>query len=210
MGKRSRSISHKFFSVDAVGLSAEIDERTEIHAGLPVRRKPHHFPFIAVSVKAKKLSELAVEISHRVGERDRQYMIKSPIVSSPDGCGFPRASSVHDHYRGVAIARVGVGAKRMREVVIHEPHACFHSAEALREGLGAPALVPVACEVTGRIQQVQIVEWHAACRKAFKIVPKERSRGRPAKTYFVQLVRIGLGKGKTCTDRKMRKASIVL
>src|SRR6202041_493197 len=103
MGKRSHSISHEFSSVDAVGRSAQIDKRTEVHPWLAVWCEPHYFPFIAVSLKPKKLGKLAVEISHRVGERDRQYMIKSPIVSSPDGCGFPCASSVHDHYRGIAI-----------------------------------------------------------------------------------------------------------
>src|SRR5713101_1653837 len=210
MCKRCRSTSYEIPRVDAVRRGARIDERTEVHPRLPVRCKAHHFPFIAVPLKAKKFRELAVEVSHGVRERNRQYMLKPPVVSSPNGCGFPRAASVHDHYRGIAIARIGVGAERVRKVVIYEPHARFHRAEALREALGAAALVPHASEVTHRIKQVQIAEWHAACRKAFKIVAKERPRGGPAETYFVKLVRIGLGKVKTCTDRKLRKPGIML
>src|SRR6266852_9665922 len=139
MCKRRRSTSYEFLRVDSVRHGAGIDERTEVHPRSPVWCKAHHFPFIAVPLKAKKFGELAVEISHGVGERNRQYMLKPPVVSSPNGCGFPCAASIHDHHRGIAIARVGVGAERVREVVIYEPHARFHCAEALREALGAAA-----------------------------------------------------------------------
>ena len=63
----------------------QINEGGQIHARLAIRREPHHFPLIAVRLKAEIFGEAAVKTSHGVWKWDRQHVPEFVVASVPDG-----------------------------------------------------------------------------------------------------------------------------
>ena len=110
--------------------------------GLPYGAESHHFPFIAIGLKAEELRKLAIKISNRVRERNREYVFEPPVAPMPDGRRFPSAPAIHYHNGGLIQARVSVRADGVREMMIHESHPRLRWAELLREHLRSASLMP--------------------------------------------------------------------
>ena len=76
--KRGCAVRNQFSRMHFVWPSFRLNECAQIHAGLAVRRQPHHFPFVAVAVKTQIFCEFAVEISERIRKRNCQDVLSSP------------------------------------------------------------------------------------------------------------------------------------
>src|SRR5882724_12954092 len=98
-------------------------------------------------MKAKKLREFAVEISHRIGKRNHQHRIEPAVVPVPDRRGLPRSAAVHNHDGGFVKSRKSIRTDGMRKVMIDKPCFRFRWPELLREFLRSALLVPHTQEV---------------------------------------------------------------
>src|SRR6266849_2717519 len=186
-----------------------MNEFAQVHARLAVGREAHHFPFIAIFLKAEKLRKFRVEEAEGVGPRNREDMVQAAIGAMPDGSCFPCAAAVHDENSGVIKSGIGVGAESVGEEVINEADARPGRAELLREAFGTAVLVPYSANIARGIEQIEAGERHAASRVAFQVMHLERPGRLPAEANFVEGVWLHFGKIQAGANGMMRKVRIV-
>src|SRR2546427_3636972 len=65
-------------------------------------------------MKAEKLCEFAVEISHRIRKRNHQHRIEPAVAPAPNRRCFPRSAAVHNHDGGLVKSRKSIDRKSTR------------------------------------------------------------------------------------------------
>ena len=96
---------------------------------------------------------MRVEEAQRVRPIDSQDMLDTALAASPDGGGFPGAASIHHNNRRIVKARVGIGAERVRKMVIDETKPRPGGPELLRKWFCTATLVPHANEVRDELRK---------------------------------------------------------
>src|SRR5215472_11746664 len=129
-------------------------------------------------------------------------MLKLARVTVPDGGGFPSAAAIHDYDCRILKALIGVTAQGVRQMVIHIAKSRLAQTEYSAERCGARFLMPHACEVAGRIQDVQIRNRPPAGRVKLQIVAKNLPGWLPAETYFINLTGSDLRKIQARLNRQ--------